>query len=154
MKLSSDPERLIKGIARRLSTRDWDEIQRTIEQFGFPEIEWKGRIMGDELVVRTIRSEEDDKLITLATYLEIELESTTLRADSECCENGLFRLFISHMAKHRKFAHDIRRELLSFGISSFVAHDGIRPTEDRISDMVWVVIFSLFPFDSGSIPTD
>ena len=44
--------------------------------------------------------------------------------------NGYFRLFISHLAEERKFAGEIQQGLLRFGISSFVAHKDIAPTEE------------------------
>lgn len=41
--------------------------------------------------------------------------------------NDYVRLFISHRDKHKRHAHELRSELEQFGISSFVAHDTIRP---------------------------
>ena len=44
--------------------------------------------------------------------------------------NGYFRLFISHLARKRRFAGEIQQELLKFGVSSFVAHKDIAPTKE------------------------
>ena len=128
MTLSSDRDRLIDEIARRLSTMGWDEIEATLKKFGFPEVELKGLVMGDELVVKTVESGHDDDLIRLGADLGCEL--LTPKPDPSCWEEGLFRLFVSHVAKHRKFAHGVRCELLTYGISAFVAHDDIEPTEE------------------------
>ena len=84
--------------------------------------------MGDELVVKTIESAHDDDLIRLGADLGCEL--STQDPDPSCWDEGLFRLFISHIAKHREFAHDVRRELLTYGISAFVAHHDIEPTKE------------------------
>ena len=128
MTLSSDRDRLIDEIARRLSTKGWDEIERTLKQFGFSEVDLDGRVMGDELVIRTIESGPDGNLIRLSAHLGYEL--STSEPDPSCWDKGLFRLFISHVDKHREFAHDVRNELLTYGISSFVAHDDIEPTKE------------------------
>ena len=128
MTLSSDRDRLIEEIARRLSTKDWDEIETTLNQFGFVVVKSEGRVMGDEIVVKTIESGHDDDLIHLGADLGYEL--STPEPDPSCWEEGLFRLFISHVAKHREFAHDVRSELLTYGISAFVAHDDIEPAEE------------------------
>lgn len=128
MTLSSDRDRLIDEIARRLSTKGWDEIEATLEQFGFPEVDLKGLVRGDELVIKTIQSGHDDDLIRLGADLGFEL--STSEPDHSFWDKGLFRLFISHVAKHRKFAHDVQDELRSYGICSFVAHDNIEPTKE------------------------
>lgn len=128
MTLSSDRDRLIGEIARRLSTKKWDEIETTLNQFGFPEVGLEGRVMGDELVVKTIESAQDEDLIRLGADLGCEL--STQEPDPSCWDEGLFRLFISHVAKHREFAHAVRSELRTYGISAFVAHDAIEPTEE------------------------
>ena len=84
--------------------------------------------MGDELVVKRIESGHDDDLIRLGAHLGHKLSIS--EPDPSCWEKGLFRLFISHVARHRGFAHDVRNELLTYGVSSFVAHDDIRPSEE------------------------
>ena len=128
MKLLSDRDRLIDEISRRLSTKGWDEIERTLTKFGFREAELEGRVMGDELVTKSIESGHDEDLIRLGTHLGYELSIP--EPDPNCWGSGLFRLFISHVAKHREFAHEVRDELHSYGISSFVAHDDIEPTKE------------------------
>jgi nucleoside 2-deoxyribosyltransferase len=42
----------------------------------------------------------------------------------------VFRLFVSHLATHRVFAADLQTALLDFGISGFVAHNDIEPTQE------------------------
>jgi hypothetical protein len=39
-----------------------------------------------------------------------------------------FRLFLSHLAKHKAAVSDLKRELENFGISAFVAHEAIKPS--------------------------
>jgi TIR domain-containing protein len=41
---------------------------------------------------------------------------------------GRFRLFLSHLAKHKVAVSKIKEELEPFGISAFVAHEAIKPS--------------------------
>lgn len=43
---------------------------------------------------------------------------------------GFFRLFISHLAKSRVAAHQLKEALATFQIAAFVAHDDILPTRE------------------------
>lgn len=40
-----------------------------------------------------------------------------------------FRLFVSHISKHKKRAHRLKEALAPYGVAAFVAHDDIRPTK-------------------------
>ncbi|MGA2876881.1 MAG: TIR domain-containing protein, partial [Nitrososphaerales archaeon] len=42
----------------------------------------------------------------------------------------MFRLFISHLAIHKKWASELQEALLEYGISGFVAHSDIEPTTE------------------------
>lgn len=44
--------------------------------------------------------------------------------------SGYLKLFISHRDKHKHAAHALAEYLLPYGISCFVAHDDIEPTEE------------------------
>ena len=41
---------------------------------------------------------------------------------------GMFRVFLTHLAREKAFACELRQALLNFGISAFVAHNDIKPT--------------------------
>ena len=43
-------------------------------------------------------------------------------------EPGMLRLFISHVAAHRIAVSNLKHTLFTYGISSFVAHEDIKPT--------------------------
>lgn len=43
---------------------------------------------------------------------------------------GKFRLFLSHVAKHKVVVSKLKEELESFGVSAFVAHEAIKPSLD------------------------
>ena len=42
--------------------------------------------------------------------------------------DGRFRLFLSHLAKHKVAVSELKDELEQFGISAFVAHEAIKPS--------------------------
>jgi len=49
-------------------------------------------------------------------------------SDSPFWEPNHFRLFLSHLSSFKEKTELLRRSLLSFEISSFVAHESIEPT--------------------------
>ena len=73
----------------------------------------------------------DQSLIGLGSHLSGEL-ALSLPPDAipSFWGDGHFRLFISHLWEHRSFAIQIQNELLDFGISSFIAHKDIKPTQE------------------------
>ena len=44
-------------------------------------------------------------------------------------EEGLLKLFISHLAAHKIQVHKLKTELKKYGVDAFVAHDDIEPTK-------------------------
>jgi len=44
-------------------------------------------------------------------------------------EQGYFKLFISHLAKYKKQASNLQKELKNYGIDCFVAHEDIKPSK-------------------------
>ena len=44
--------------------------------------------------------------------------------------SGSVRAFISHVSTHKELAHDLKRQLSSLGVASFVAHDDIEPMKE------------------------
>lgn len=80
-----------------------------------------------------LKSCDDDTLLKLAKDLGIDLTSsanmkiiTIFPKMWESCND--FKLFISHLHKHKDKATRLKEELGIYGISSFVAHENINPT--------------------------
>jgi hypothetical protein len=48
-------------------------------------------------------------------------------------DGSALHIFISHKAEKKERAHNLKKKLADFGISSFVAHDDIAPTEEVIA---------------------
>lgn len=50
-------------------------------------------------------------------------------------KNGYFKMFISHVSKHKKQASDLKNHLEEYGITSFVAHEDIKPSREWIKEI-------------------
>jgi len=78
-----------------------------------------------------IEKAKDQTLLELAQHLGFVLEvSESSHIEPAFWRKGMFRLFISHLAGHRKWAGELQEALLPYGISSFVAHNDIEPTTE------------------------
>lgn len=113
---------VIKRISTRLGAEDeWSEVDLVLEQFGFEtEYRWEGDVKS--YVIHCVKSDADAKLRALDQFL-----MGHSRPDEEPWEDGRFRLFITHLAKHKVKAHALKSNLRFYGIDAFVAHDDIRP---------------------------
>jgi len=115
----------IKRISSRLGAEDdWFEIDLVLEQFGFPTWDqWEGTKLS--YVHRSIKDAPSDMLEALDRYLMGDTSPS-----EEPWESGRFRLFISHVAGHRKTAHELKSFAGFYGIDGFVAHDDIAPGKE------------------------
>lgn len=125
----SDRVRIISEIGRRLGTSEWTLIDLTLGQFGLPTLNWSGSDR-QAYVMRRIEDGDDDVLLSLGRHLGYEFTAPPSRTEPAFWRSGYFRLFISHLAKHRRLAAEVQDRLLSFGVSSFVAHNDIEPTRE------------------------
>jgi nucleoside 2-deoxyribosyltransferase len=123
---------LMKEIAQRLGTEQWAIIDLTLKQFALPWTDdWNGNGRGDAYVVDMIAKAPDDTLVELAKHLGYTLEVVASSyIEPAFWRKGMFRLFISHLAVHKKWAGELQEALLQFGISGFVAHSDIEPTTE------------------------
>ncbi len=121
---------LIKEIAGRLATEDWPLIDLTLKQFSLP---WRDAWEGtkDAYVLRMIEDAQDESLVDLAQHVGFRFEDvTTRRIDPPFWRKGMLRVFVSHLAAHRDFAGKLQESLLDFGVSCFIAHNDIEPTQE------------------------
>ena len=120
----------ISEIARRLGNEEWWLIDLTLRQF---RLNWTDDWHGSDrasYVIEMIDRADDSVLIALSRHLGYELTSSRLQVEPSFWQARFFRIFISHLAKFRGFAGEIQQELVSYGISSFVAHNDIEPTAE------------------------
>ena len=121
---------LMKEVSQRLGGDTWAIIDLTLKQFGQPTSDMFG---GETTtyVLSMIENSSDDTLIELAEHLGFRLDFPVGRAmEPPFWRKGMFRLFISHLSAHKKWAADLQEALLRYGISSFVAHNDIEPTHE------------------------
>lgn len=121
---------LMKEIVTRLGTEDWPLIDVTLKQFSLPwSDDWHGT--KDAYVLRMVEEAPDQALIDLAQHVGFHFkEITTPRVDPPFWRNGMLRLFVTHLATYRVFAAELQEALLDFGVSCFIAHNDIEPTQE------------------------
>lgn len=121
---------VITEIARRLGNEEWSLIDMTLRQF---RQNWTNDWNGNDrtsYVIEMIEHGDDGDLIALSHHLGYELTSSRLLVEPSFWPPGFSRIFISHLAKFRGFVGEVQKELLSYGMSSFVAHNDIEPTAE------------------------
>ncbi len=126
---ASQRVKIITSIAPLLAAEEWPVIDLTLRQFKLPTTDmWDGSSK-DRYVIQMVTDADDDTLVDLAAHLGVE---STPRASSITpafwLDNHL-RLFVSHLAKRKKQAALLQENLLSYQISSFIAHVDIEPTK-------------------------
>lgn len=121
---------LMKEIAERLGAEQWSLIDLTLKQFALPWTDqWSGQ--SDAYVMAMIEKSPDQSLIDLAQHLGVSFDpAASTRIEPTFWRKGMLHVFISHLAVHRKWAGDLQETLLTYGISSFVAHNDIEPTAE------------------------
>jgi len=121
---------LLKEISQRLGPESWALIDLTLKQFGLPVNDtWGGS--NDAYILKMAEDAPDQTLIEMAQHLGFSFEVTaTSHIEPAFWRKGMFRLFISHLAAHRKWAGEFQAALLTYGISGFVAHNDIEPTTE------------------------
>jgi len=65
--------------------------------------------------------------------------SVPLRNNDRVWEPDKFRVFISHLSKYKDDANNLKRELKTFGVSAFVAHEDIEPTREWIAEIEYAL---------------
>ena len=127
----SERTHLILEIGHRLTGNyRFRVIDIILRQFNFPTpSSWVGN--ESSYVGETIENGDDKTLLELGRHLGYEFDLSLLPdAVPSFWEDGHFRLFISHLAEHQKFASEIKAALFEFGVSSFVAHKDIEPAQE------------------------
>lgn len=119
----------MREIAARLGTEDYSLIDVTLRQFSLPvSDEWSGG--KDAYVLRMIERADDDSLVELGQHVGFNTETPSQGIDPPFWRKGMFRLFVSHLASHKASAAKLQEAALEFGISCFVAHNDIEPTQE------------------------
>lgn len=128
----SERIKLIREITYRLAIDDWAMVNVSLRQFGIRTIEPDDFYGGlPEYVPYMLEESSDQILIDLAQHLEINLfESLSSIPDPKFWKKNFFKLFLSHISEFKKETAELQQSLLSYGITSFVAHEDIEPTKE------------------------
>jgi hypothetical protein len=119
----------MREIAARLGTEEYALIDVTLTQFSMPvRNEWNGS--KEAYVLRMVERGDDDALVELAQHVGFNLGISSPGVEPPFWRKGMFRLFVSHLAAHKSTASKLQEAALDFGISCFVAHNDIEPTQE------------------------
>lgn len=122
---------LIKEIAGRLGLESYMLIDVTLKQFGLPRSDsWGGT--PTEYVLAMVSDASDSALTDLALHVGVEIDpaANNQGIDPPFWRKGMLRVFITHLAVRRAAAAELQEALLLYGISGFVAHSDIEPTQE------------------------
>ena len=124
---TSERVHLISEIAARLGESNWTLVDITLRQFGLPwRSGWTGELV--DYVMEMIENAPESSLIELGRHLGYEPSVSRSVVAPAFWRSGYFRLFVSHIAKHRRFIGQMQDRLMIYGISCFVAHTDVEPT--------------------------
>lgn len=131
---ASERVKIIKAISSLLSKEEWHLIDLTLRQFQLPTSdEWSGTSGG--YIITMVSNASDDVLLELASHLGIESTPRPSALTPSFWFPGHLRLFISHLAEHKKEVGLLKSMLESYGISAFIAHVDIEPTKPWQSEI-------------------
>jgi hypothetical protein len=128
----SERATLVKEIGKRLATEERPLIDATFEAFSLPTLEWEGSDLSYTLYC--LREASEQVLLELAEHVGY-IESKPTDAEPRFWKQGYFRLFISHLATHKRFAAKLKEELDGCSVSCFVAHNDIMPTKEWLNEI-------------------
>jgi hypothetical protein len=123
--------KILREVSNQLGDQEWPEIDLVLTQFRLPtENRWNGSKAA--YVLEMANGATDEVLNGLAEHFELPAAVTGAPAISHPSfwKEGTFKVFISHLAVHRKFAGELQEQLATLGISAFVAHNDIEPTAE------------------------
>lgn len=118
---------LITESARLLEAREWPELDLILRQFGLRTSDagqWNSKYA---YVIEMIDDAADAALRQLHTFLVGESDTTTV---AQPWAQGQLKLFMSHLAVHQEFVGQVGSLLGWDGVSAFVAHTSIEPSQE------------------------
>lgn len=123
--------KLLAAVANHLAAEEWPIIDLTLDQFSLPTTDtWSGTKGG--YIIQMAKNADDDTVTGLAEHCGIPVEHGVMQPNIQAAfwKSDHFRLFLSHLAAHKKFSGELQQALEHYGISAFVAHNDINPTAE------------------------
>src|SRR5271169_2872737 len=109
MLTASERIKLIRAISPPLASEEWPLIDLTLRQFKLPTTDqWEGSDKTGYLV-QMMSDASDETLQELASHLGIEASPRSSNIEASFWLPDHLRLFISHLAKHKKQAASIQQ---------------------------------------------
>jgi nucleoside 2-deoxyribosyltransferase len=127
----SERIKVITEISKRLGTENWSVIDLTLKQFGLPiSDQWSGSST-ENYVLSMIQNATDKSLIELAEHVGYTVHSLKKTSiEPAFWRKGMLRVFLSHLSSQKLFTAELQEALIKYGISAFVAHNDIHPTDE------------------------
>lgn len=127
----SERIRSITEISRILGRESWSLIDLTLRQFGIRNSETWHNDDHSAYITAMIQDAIDDKLFELGVHVGIQSDRASLSGiQPPFWRKGMFKLFVSHISCEKKFAGQLQESLLPYGVSCFIAHKDIEPTQE------------------------
>jgi TIR domain len=123
--------KILREVSNQLRDHEWPEIDLVLTQFHLPtENRWNDSKAA--YVLEMANGATDEVLNGLAEHFELPAAVTGAPAISHPSfwKEGTLKVFISHLAVHRKSSGELQEQLAKLGISAFVAHNDIEPTAE------------------------
>ena len=139
---------LLNAIARELQLRmTFSDIDVYLAGWGVDCTRDTPNVNSKFVYSRSLLSEEtEEKLFDIAGELDVDhgmvRDARVDLSDSKYWLAGHFKLFVSHVAGVKEKASLLQKQLLSYGISAFVAHEDIEPT-DEWEEEILKALFSM-----------
>jgi len=123
---------LIDKIGRALQPKySYSEIDAFLAEFEIPPPQNVGANSKWVYSKAALRGAQTDMLLKIAQELDVDVprsQSAAATPPRNWKNTALFRLFISHISKHKDKATRLKGCLAPYAISGFVAHEDIHPT--------------------------
>lgn len=129
-----DRVKLINQIALKLQEQmTYNEIDSYLPAFGINCKDFQPSTNSKRVYVQELlSSQKEESILQIADELEIDYNLNKNKSIELATfwEQGHFKLFISHLAKYKKQATNLKEGLKLYGISGFVAHVDIEPSKE------------------------
>jgi nucleoside 2-deoxyribosyltransferase len=121
--------KVIKTISDKLAVMEWADVDLILGQYGYSTYDpsWNNLSL-QEYVIDVVKNSEEAPLLELHEYVTESNPPDLVTPENHLWAPGYLRLFLSHISKHKRMVTDVKSLLLSYGISSFVAHQDIKPS--------------------------
>lgn len=132
---------LIDRIGRELQSRmSYSDIDVYLTGFGINCSKETSSINSKWIYVKELLADVDTAtIIRIADELEVEHSFSAPRSvtssETRFWLAGHFRLFLSHVSSYKESAAHLQGALRKYGISAFVAHEDIEPTQEWLDEI-------------------